>query len=139
MICLYLKIPENVMLFILQDRFWFVRVPFCKIFKFQSLAQFQVDHHPPSQSNAHFGQVCYSHFYVIHSFISIIKNLHMQICYYVVFFHFLYVFVNIFIFYLFVYLVFVVISFQAAYKDSVFMPTFEYKYLSFNKQFILFY
>ena len=48
---LYLKIPENFVSFILQDRFWFVHLPFGRIVKFRFLAQFQEDHLlPPFQS-----------------------------------------------------------------------------------------
>ena len=48
MICLYVKIPEKFVGLILQDRFWFVHVPFVRMDKSKFLAQFQVDHlsHP---------------------------------------------------------------------------------------------
>ena len=45
---LYLKIPEEFVYVILQDRFWMVHIPFVRIVKLQILAQFPVDHlaHP---------------------------------------------------------------------------------------------
>ena len=41
---LYLKIGEEFVCLILQDRFWVVHVPFIRMVKFQFLAQFQIDH-----------------------------------------------------------------------------------------------
>ena len=41
---LYLKIPEEFVRLILQDRFWVVYIPFFRMVKFQFLAQFPVDH-----------------------------------------------------------------------------------------------
>ena len=47
-ICLYVKVPEEFVCFILHDRFWFVHIPFVGIVKLQCFAQFPVDHltHP---------------------------------------------------------------------------------------------
>ena len=42
-ICLYIKIPEEFVSFILQDGFWVVHMPFVHIVKFKFLAQFPVD------------------------------------------------------------------------------------------------
>ena len=44
--CLYFKIPGNFMRFILQNGFWFVRVPFGSMVRFQFLAQFPVNTFP---------------------------------------------------------------------------------------------
>ena len=43
-ICLYLKIPEDVVQLILLNRFQFVHIPFLWLVKFKFLAQFPVDH-----------------------------------------------------------------------------------------------
>ena len=46
---MYLKIPEEFVSLILQDRFWVVHIPFVHMVKLQFLAQFPVDHLcPPS-------------------------------------------------------------------------------------------
>ena len=44
MICLYLKIPENISLLIFQEGFWVVSISFDRMVKFQFLAQSPVDH-----------------------------------------------------------------------------------------------
>ena len=41
---LNLKILENFMRLVLQDRFWFVHIPFIRMVKFQFIALFPVDH-----------------------------------------------------------------------------------------------
>ena len=41
---LYLKVPENFVCLVLQEGFWLVHIPFSGMVKFESLAQFPVDH-----------------------------------------------------------------------------------------------
>ena len=48
MIRLYLKIPENFVRLILQDRFCVFHIPFVCMFKFKLLAQFSQYHLPPT-------------------------------------------------------------------------------------------
>ena len=52
---LYLKIPEEFVCLILQDRFWVVSIRFVRVVKLQFLAQFPVDHlaHPVVSSLIH--------------------------------------------------------------------------------------
>ena len=47
-ICLYLKIPENLVRLVFQNTFWLVHIPFSSMVEFPFLAQFPVDHFPHS-------------------------------------------------------------------------------------------
>ena len=73
MIRLYLKIPEELVRFILLDRFFVVHIPFIRMIKLQLLAQFSVDHlaHPVVSSFILFlCQFAAFIYYVIDCFVS---------------------------------------------------------------------
>ena len=69
----YLTTLENLMRRILQDRFWFVHIPFGSTVKFKFLAQFPVDHpaHPIMSSLIIFLHTFTAFTYVIDRFVSI--------------------------------------------------------------------
>ena len=72
MICLYFKIPENFMRFILRDGFWFLRVPFRSLVKFHILAQFLTDHLPCPVMSRLILLLCYYYYYYFASFVRLL-------------------------------------------------------------------
>ena len=72
-ICLYLKIQENFMCLILQERFWFVYIPFGSMVKIQFFALFPMNHlpHPVMSCLIFFGAYFQYLLIVINGFVSI--------------------------------------------------------------------
>ena len=74
MTCVCLKIPDNLVRLILQDRFWFVHILFLRVVQFQFLAQFPVDHLAHPVVSCLILLLCYLDefaYHVIDSFVSI--------------------------------------------------------------------
>ena len=70
-ILLYLKIPEEFVHLILQDRCWVVHIPFVRMVKLQFLAQFLIDHLVPSVMSRLKLFLASFAYYVIDRFVSI--------------------------------------------------------------------